>query len=106
MQDVEAPVNTTAPSILGTAQEGRLLTATNGAWDNAPTSYARQWQRASDGAFADIAGAMGPSYLLSPGDVGHSVRIVVMASNAGGESQPAASSMRRTPPITTFPNSR
>jgi hypothetical protein len=90
--DLEPPFNITPPSILGTAQEGRLLTATNGDWDNAPTSYARRWQRGTAGVFTDILGATGQSYLLSLADVGHPVRVVIVATNAGGDSQPAASS--------------
>jgi hypothetical protein len=90
--DLEPPFNTTPPSVLGTAQEGRLLSATNGDWDNAPTSYARRWQRGTAGVFTDILGATGQSYLLSLADVGHPVRVVIVATNAGGDSQPAPSS--------------
>lgn len=90
--DAIVPVNTTPPSILGTAQAGRTLTATDGAWDNGPTSYARQWQRASGGVFSDIAGATGSGYGLGAADVGHPVRVVVVAINGDGDSEPIASS--------------
>ena len=92
VQDLEPPLNTTSPALLGTAQEGRLLTATNGDWDNGPTSYARRWQRAIGGVFSDILGATGPTYLLGSSDVGHPIRVVVVATNGAGDSQPAASS--------------
>jgi sugar lactone lactonase YvrE len=43
--------NTTAPSIEGTAEEGKTLTANHGSWSGfEPISYAYQWQRCSTGA--------------------------------------------------------
>jgi len=89
--DLQPPLNTTAPSVLGTAQAGHALTATNGSWNNAPTAYARQWQRATSGVFADIPDETGSTYALGSADVGHSIRVVVVATNAGGDSDPAAS---------------
>jgi hypothetical protein len=92
VEDALVPVNTTPPTVLGTAQAGHTLTATNGAWANGPTSYARQWQRATGGAFSDIAGATGSSYGLGVADVGHPVRVLVVAANAEGDSDPVVSS--------------
>jgi hypothetical protein len=36
------PRNVTPPGINGTAKEGSLLTATNGTWENTPTSFTYQ----------------------------------------------------------------
>ena len=89
--DLQPPVNTSPPTVLGTAEAGRVLTATNGTWGNTPSSFARHWQRATDGVFADIADATGAGYLLGSADVGHPVRVVLVATNAEGDSEPVAS---------------
>jgi hypothetical protein len=84
-----APVNTTAPSISGSAQQGATLTAATGAWSGAtPISYAYQWQRCdSHGAnCATIGGATTESYSPSSAGVGNTVRVEVTASNSGGSS--------------------
>ena len=50
-----APVNSTPPTIAGTA-EGQTLTAANGTWQNNPTAFQYQWQRCD--ASGDGCGAM------------------------------------------------
>src|SRR6266571_4142753 len=82
-----APRNTSVPTITGTAREGNTLTAHNGSWANAPTSFAYQWQRcAPDGSgCADITGATKQTYALASADVDHTVRVDVTASNADGQ---------------------
>jgi hypothetical protein len=81
------PQNTAVPQISGTAKEGETLTASNGTWSNAPTSYDYQWRRcASDGrACGDITGATKQTYVVVAADVGHTLRVVVTASNADGK---------------------
>jgi hypothetical protein len=81
------PRNTSAPTIGGTAREGNTLTAHNGTWANAPTSFAYQWQRCnSDGTgCADISSATKDAYTAASADVDHTVRVQVTASNADGQ---------------------
>src|SRR5213078_2523371 len=44
------PVNTSLPTVSGTAQEGQALVAGQGSWSGtAPISYAYQWQRCDSG---------------------------------------------------------
>jgi hypothetical protein len=92
-----APSNTQAPSVSGTDEDTYTLTATNGTWSGAPTpTYAYQWQRcsASGESCSNISGATSATYVLADGDVGHTVRIGVTASNSsytGGGSATAYS---------------
>ena len=88
-----APVNTTDPSLSGTARDGQALTLDDGDWSGTPALVpAYQWQRcdASGTSCADIAGQTGLSYTLQGADVGHTVRAVVTVTNAWGEASEAA----------------
>jgi hypothetical protein len=83
-----APTNNGAPSISGTPREGHTLTAGNGSWDNAPTSYSYQWQRCGNtgSGCTAITGASAKTYVLVTADVDHTVRVIVTATNADGSS--------------------
>jgi hypothetical protein len=87
-----APTNTAPPAISGSALAGDTLSASVGTWTGSPTSYAYQWEDcdAAGGACSVVAGATSPSYTLLASDVGHTMRVVVTAANAGG-STPASS---------------
>ncbi len=84
-----APRNTVLPSIGGVVVEGEALTASAGTWSGSPTSFSYQWQdcNASGAGCANLSGAAASSYKLSSSDVGHTLRVVVAASNAGGAAQ-------------------
>jgi hypothetical protein len=91
-----APANTKPPVISGTAVEGETLKASTGSWSENPTSYAYQWQDCnSAGESCSDVGTSGATYALGSEDVGHTVRVVVTASNAGG-STPASSAVTDT----------
>jgi hypothetical protein len=80
------PANTAGPVIIGTAAEGRTLTAQQGAWTNDPSSFTYRWLRC-DGAGANcaaIAAAVEQAYTLTAADVGATLRIEEVASNAFG----------------------
>src|SRR5438105_3938208 len=87
-----APENTASPTIGGTATEGSSLTASTGTWTNSPASFAYQWQRcASDGTgCGDINGATDKTYTPTSGDVSHTLRVVVTATNSDGKASAAS----------------
>ncbi len=65
---------------------GETLTGRRGDWTPAPTSHGFQWQRCKAGACADIPGAAGDfegatttAYTLTTADVGHTIRMRVVA---------------------------
>jgi hypothetical protein len=81
-----APVNVGLPVVSGVVEEGRVLSAGTGSWLGDPSSYAYQWEdcdSAGEGCVV-IAKATSSSYVLVAGDVGHTLRVVVTATNAGG----------------------
>jgi hypothetical protein len=84
-----APGNTSLPTVSGSAVEGQTLSASSGSWTGSPTSYAYQWQdcNAAGEGCANVSGAASSSYKLVSGDVGHTLRVVVTATNAGGSAQ-------------------
>jgi len=87
------PVNSTPPSISGTAKTGQTLTSSTGSWTESPTSYAYQWQRCDTTGTICVAieGATTASYAINPADAGSTLRVAVTASNSAGPSAPASS---------------
>jgi hypothetical protein len=81
------PVNTSPPTISGTAEVGQTLAASVGSWSGTePIGYAYQWQRcdANGGRCKNIGQATGASYLLTTADVGATIRVRVTAKNSSG----------------------
>jgi hypothetical protein len=96
-QSLALPVNTSQPTIAGTAAVGATLTGSQGTWSNAPTSFAYQWVRCgADGGAPDgsdcayIPGASTTAYIVSSADAGFRLRFRVTATNGDGP-QTAAS---------------
>jgi acid phosphatase type 7 len=88
-----APANVGLPTISGTTRVGDLLTANAGTWSGTQLiAYQYQWQDCDQagGACVDIAAATSQTYVLTSGDLGHTVRVAVTASNDWGSA--AASS--------------
>ena len=81
------PVNAELPSIEGTVRDGEDLTALPGAWTGVVSfDYAYQWQRCDreGNNCGVITGATQRTYRLTATDVGVTVRVEVIARNAGG----------------------
>jgi hypothetical protein len=81
------PSNLTLPSISGQAIQGSQLIEVHGTWAASPMSYRLQWERcnATGAACSDISGATGSSYVLAAADVGATIRVLEVGSNAIGD---------------------
>ena len=83
-----APVNSSPPTVSGTAAEGQTLSANAGAWTGtAPLNRSYQW-RQCDSAGAnclDIAAASATTYAVAAADIGHTIRVRETATNAYGQ---------------------
>jgi hypothetical protein len=84
----DAPVNTAAPAVTGTARDGQTLTVAHGTWNGAGTiAYTYQWKRC-DGAGQSCVDASAvitqATITLAAADVGKTIRAAVIATNAVG----------------------
>lgn len=82
-----APVNTSPPTITGTAQEGQKLVGSRGQWSGTVNDYNDRWMRCDQdgGSCANISGATNRfGYVLKNVDVGNTVRFRVEAKNGSG----------------------
>jgi hypothetical protein len=84
-----APANSAPPTIAGTAQQGQMLTVTQGTWLNSPTSITDQWEDCAGLVCTPILGKTGTSYTVGAGDVGDTIRVVETAFNAATPPPPA-----------------
>lgn len=86
------PTNTAAPAISGHAVQGQVVSASNGSWTGSPSSYRYQWQDcdAFGGGCSNISGATGPTYRLTAADIGHTIRVLVTATNGLGSASAAS----------------
>jgi hypothetical protein len=94
------PTNALPPTVSGTAVDGQTLTASQGTWLNGPASYAYQWQDCDSAGnnCSNIAGATNSSYTLADGDITHTVRTVVVASNTAGSGSATSSQTGQVAP--------
>jgi hypothetical protein len=95
------PSNTAPPSVSGTAQVGRTLSASQGSWSgNQPLSFAYQWQRCAS-TCSDIGPATTSSYKLTGPDSGARIRVSVQAANLAGS---AAATSPQVGPVAVAPS--
>jgi hypothetical protein len=87
------PVNTVAPAITGTAQEGQIVTCSTGTWTGTPTiTYAYQWKRNG----SNIGSATNSTYTLVTADVSQSITCQVTATNAVGSANETSNTITPT----------
>jgi hypothetical protein len=87
VQQVIGPSLAARPSVAGTLQQGKRLTARTGTWlGSGPITYAFQWYRcdASAGHCTSVRGATKASYLQVARDGGGSLGVTVRASDSTG----------------------
>jgi hypothetical protein len=103
-------MNTVAPTVSGTPQDGRALSGTRGTW-TAPSAlhYSYNWLRcdATGASCANIAGAVATSYTAKSADVGHVLQFVVTATDNAGDRAAASATagpvLAPAPPASSVP---
>lgn len=101
-----SPDNSALPTISGTAQTGHTLNAANGTWSGtAPIAYTYEWQRcnSSGSSCGSIGGATNQNYVASSGDIGHTIRVEVTATNADGKGQALSAATAQIAPTGNAP---
>jgi hypothetical protein len=89
-QPLVVPRILTGPRITGTLRKGSPLSATKGGWFGTPTiDYTFQWRRCDrfGSACVDIVDATAATHALVDADVGHTLRVQVLAGNEVGSSE-------------------
>ncbi|MGZ4166532.1 MAG: hypothetical protein ACXVFO_08000 [Solirubrobacteraceae bacterium] len=100
------PVNTSMPTLLGSALRSGTLSATVGAWSGVGNTYTCQWQRSADGSttWTNIAGATTFSYTVAVADEGSAIRALITAVNPDGTAangSAATAVISAAPPVNT-----
>jgi len=82
----QAPRSTKEPSIAGAADEGATLTADGGSWEGSqPIQLVYRWRRCdAKGGDCVSTGVTTQTYRLGQDDVGHTLRVLITATNAAG----------------------
>ncbi len=91
-----SPVDTALPTISGELLVGQSLSASTGTWSALPApSYSYQWQHCNSTgeSCSNISGATSATYTLASSDEGHTLKVVVTATNSLGS---AASTSQAT----------
>ena len=95
---------TNLPAVSGNAVVGDTLSVTSGTWANSPSSYSYQWEDRVGSSCSSISGATGSSYTAQASDVGHSLGVLVTATQRGRGRAPRVVGTRRRSPPTSYPN--
>lgn len=80
---IQAPINTVAPAVTGTATVGQVLSCSTGTWTGTATiTFTYQWKR--DGS--NIGSATASTYTLVTADTGAAITCTVTGTNSVGNS--------------------
>ena len=105
----DAPTVATPPSIVGTPEAGKLLSAVPGVWNGGkPLAFTFQWRQcdAAGANCVDIAGATQETYQPTSDDVGHSLKVRVTAATATATAKANAPATVAVSPAGTPPTAR
>ena len=80
------PASVSPPAISGTPTQGQALSTSPGSWTNNPGIFAYQWEDCDSAGnnCTGLSGETGVTHFLTPADVGHTLRVVVVATNVAG----------------------
>jgi streptogramin lyase len=79
--------STLAPQVSGKATVGTRLAVSTGTWAPTPLTYGYQWQECdAAGHCSAISGATNANYTPTHSNLGHSLSVLVTATNGGGSS--------------------
>ena len=95
------PVNTAAPVVTGTAQQGQTLTVGSDTWTGMQTTSVVWQRRPAGGSWTTISGATARTYVPVAADVDGDLRALVTAANADGTTEVASAA--RGPVLTNVP---
>jgi hypothetical protein len=86
------PINLVVPLVSGEVTPGAILVATPGEWrGTAPISFTYQWQRCDvSEVCSDLPGEAAPVMRVGAAHLGMGLRVVVVATNAGGSANAAS----------------
>lgn len=82
-----APSNTSAPALsTSTPTRGVQVSVSNGSWSHGALGYGYQWERCSSSGSECVVmgGATNQTYTPRYGDEGHTLAVLVTATNSGG----------------------
>ena len=98
-----APHNRSLPKVSGQTLAGKTLSAGRGRWSNRPTTFRYAWQscNAAGRACRIVSGAKRNRFMLRARDVGHRMRVVVVAVNRAGR---GSARSKATAQVTTANN--
>ena len=83
---VQPPEDVLPPLITGLAVTGQTVSATTGLWNGTEPAFSYQWElcNAAGASCAEIPGAEEATFTIPDGDAGHTLRVIVTASNSAG----------------------
>jgi len=105
----DLPALSTPPTVVGTAEAGKLLAVAPGTWvGGKPVAFTYQWRRC-DAAGANcvtISGATQEKYTPVSADVGHSLKVLVTATATSGSGKALTAPTVSISPAGTPPSAR